>query len=85
MGGISLFRTDTDLVYLNLLGKDVIILNSTKTISDLLDKRSKIYSDKVRTSSFSVLVRPVSHLWGFPAPIPHGRTVSLSIRSRGAT
>ena len=44
---VSLIRVDTDILYLNLLGKDMIILNSTKTISDLLDKRSKIYSDKV--------------------------------------
>ncbi|KAF9646708.1 cytochrome P450 [Thelephora ganbajun] len=39
-------RYNTDILYLNLLGKDMMILNSTKTISDLLDKRSKIYSDK---------------------------------------
>ena len=48
----SSFCVDTDVLYLNLFGKDMIILNSTKAISDLLDKRSKIYSDKVRTSSY---------------------------------
>lgn len=44
-------RLDTDVLYLDLFGKDMIILNSTKAISDLLDKRSKIYSDKVRIPS----------------------------------
>ena len=52
VGVISLIRIDTDLLYLNLFGKDMIVLNSTKAISDLLDKRSKIYSDKVCTPSY---------------------------------
>lgn len=43
---------DTDILYLNLFGKDLVILNSNKTISDLLDKRSKIYSDKVSVSAY---------------------------------
>ena len=44
---ISSNLLDTDILYLNIFGKDMMMLNSTKTISDLLDKRSKIYSDKV--------------------------------------
>ena len=51
---ISLILPDTDILYLNLFGKDLVILNSTKTISDLLDKRSKIYSDKVSGSFFRI-------------------------------
>lgn len=51
-------HADTDILYLNLLGRDMIILNSSKTISDLLDKRSKIYSDKVCVSSFFAPLRP---------------------------
>ena len=47
---ISLIVLDTDILYLNLFGKGLVILNSNKTISDLLDKRSKIYSDKVSAS-----------------------------------
>lgn len=39
---------DSDVLYLNLLGTDHVILNSNKAISDLLDKRSAIYSDRVR-------------------------------------
>jgi hypothetical protein len=39
---------DTDVVYLNFLGTDNIIINTNEAISDLLDKRSAIYSDRVR-------------------------------------
>jgi len=39
---------DSDVVYLNVFGADHIILNSNEAISDLLDKRSAIYSDRVR-------------------------------------
>jgi hypothetical protein len=39
--------TDSDVLYLNLLGADHVILNSGEAISDLLDKRSAIYSDRV--------------------------------------
>ena len=38
---------DSDVVYLNFFGADNIILNSNEAISDLLDKRSVIYSDRV--------------------------------------
>ena len=40
--------SDSDVLYLNILGADQIILNSNEAISDLLDKRSTIYSDRVR-------------------------------------
>ena len=36
-------------MYLNMVGTDVVVLNSNETITDLLDKRSAIYSDKVAT------------------------------------
>ena len=39
---------DSDVLYLNLLGTDHVILNSSEAISDLLDKRSAIYSGRVR-------------------------------------
>jgi len=39
---------DSDVVHLNLLGADHIILNSNEAITDLLDKRSTLYSDRVR-------------------------------------
>jgi len=46
--GLIPVSSDSDVVYLNFLGTDNIILNSNEAISDLLDKRSKIYSDRVR-------------------------------------
>ena len=39
---------DPDVFYLNLLGADHIVLNSEEAISDLSDKRSGIYSGRVR-------------------------------------
>lgn len=46
------------MVYLNLLGADTIVLNSNEAISDLLDKRSAIYSDRV--SIFEPMTLPAS-------------------------
>ena len=40
--------TDSDVLRLNVLGAEHIILNSSEAISDLLDNRSAIYSDRVR-------------------------------------
>jgi len=40
---------DSDVLYLNLLGADHVVLNSSEAISDLLDKRSAIYSGRVRS------------------------------------
>ncbi|KAF8553325.1 cytochrome P450 [Imleria badia] len=39
-------RTYGDLVYSRLLGKDIIIINSEKIAKDLLENRSKNYSDR---------------------------------------
>lgn len=41
------YDPETDIVYFNMFGADMIVLNSSETIADLLDKRSAIYSDKV--------------------------------------
>lgn len=38
---------DSDVVYLRLLAKDFVALNSHEAISDLTEKRSDIYSDRV--------------------------------------
>jgi hypothetical protein len=35
-------------LYLNALGQPIIILNSLKAASDLLDQRASIYSDRPR-------------------------------------
>jgi hypothetical protein len=46
--GLTPVYVDSDVLYLNMLGADHIILNSSEAISDLLDKRSAIYSGRVR-------------------------------------
>ena len=42
----SSLRVETDLVDLNTFGTDVMVLNSSEVIADLLDKRPAIYPDK---------------------------------------
>ena len=44
-------------MYLNMFGTDLVVLNSSKVIVDLLDKRSAIYSDKVITAYYVCLAR----------------------------
>lgn len=44
------------LVSHNLFGKTFIILNTLKTTNDLLEKRSKIYSDRPQTWMHSELI-----------------------------
>lgn len=36
----------SDIIYLNLLGQDVIVLNSLAACRELFDKRSAIYSSR---------------------------------------
>lgn len=38
----------SDIISINELGRTTIILNSTQAIADLLEKRSALYSDRVR-------------------------------------
>ncbi|KAI0784062.1 cytochrome P450 [Abortiporus biennis] len=38
-----------EIVYLNVLGQPIIVLNSVKTATDLLDRRSRIYSDRPKS------------------------------------
>ena len=40
---------ETEVMYLNMFGTNIVVLNSSEAIADLLDKRSAIYSDKVAT------------------------------------
>lgn len=40
-------HVETDIMYFNMFGTGLVVLNSSETITDLLDKRSAIYSDKV--------------------------------------
>ena len=45
-----------DVIYINTLGQDTIILNSSKAAVDLLDKRSAIYSDRPVFMMFGEIV-----------------------------
>jgi len=38
---------DTDVLYLRLVTKEFVVLSSTEAITELSDKRSNIYSDRV--------------------------------------
>lgn len=49
-------ETYGDIVYINDLGGPTIILNTHKVCSDLLDKRSSIYSDRPRQVMFNELM-----------------------------
>jgi hypothetical protein len=45
---ISNAYPESDIIYVNLLGQPVIVLNSVKSAVDLLDKKGAIYSDRPR-------------------------------------
>ncbi|KAH7333664.1 hypothetical protein B0J17DRAFT_721553 [Rhizoctonia solani] len=36
----------TDIVFLKIFGQKILVLKSAETTSDLLDKRSAVYSDR---------------------------------------
>ena len=38
--------TGSDILYSNLMGSDIIVLNSFEAATELLDKRSRIYSSR---------------------------------------
>ena len=37
---------DSDIIYLNVLGSPIVVLNSYEAANDLLSRRSSIYSDR---------------------------------------
>lgn len=39
--------SDTDVLYLNVVGMDVLVVNSLDAAIDLFEKRSAIYADRV--------------------------------------
>ncbi|CAE7098251.1 unnamed protein product [Rhizoctonia solani] len=43
---VPVFGWGRDIVYLNLFGHEIIVLNSSEAASDLLEKRSALYSDR---------------------------------------
>ena len=43
------YRRAGDIIYLEALGQPIIILNSVKTVGDLFERRSALYSDRPET------------------------------------
>ena len=71
---MTLETLGTDVLRLELPSMEMVVLSTSEAISDLLDQRSAIYSDKVRA------VRPVigcHPLMSSPAVYPNDRVVSL--------
>lgn len=58
-----ILRAETEVMYLNMFGTDMVVLNSSEAIADLLDKKSAIYSDKV--TSYVSFVQPGSNTASF--------------------
>lgn len=65
---------ETDVVHLNVFGTDIVVLNSSEAIADLLDKKSVTYSDRVILHT--ALSRSASNVaaYFFPASITVSRT-----------
>ncbi|KAJ3533646.1 hypothetical protein NMY22_g7251 [Coprinellus aureogranulatus] len=47
---------DSDIIYLNVAGTSIVILNTPKAATDLFDKRSAIYSSRPNSSMLKLLV-----------------------------
>ncbi|KAF5372236.1 hypothetical protein D9758_005061 [Tetrapyrgos nigripes] len=63
-------KTYGPIVYLNMAGQPMIILNSKKTVEDLLNRRAAKYSDRpqfivenVLTGGFNLVFLPVGERW----------------------
>ncbi|TFK35043.1 cytochrome P450 [Crucibulum laeve] len=50
------FKTYGDIIHINVLGQPIIILGSLKRTSDIFDKRSSSYSDRVRMPMINELM-----------------------------
>ena len=66
---------ETDVLRLKLPGMEIVVLSTTQAISDLLDRRSAIYSDKVRVPRRAHWVSTI-HNVHLPAVHSDGRVVS---------
>ncbi|KAL6299078.1 cytochrome P450 [Sparassis latifolia] len=44
-----------NIFYLKVLGKPIVVLNSFQTVTDLLEKRSAIYSDRADCTTYSLM------------------------------
>lgn len=41
-----MYLIESDIIYLNVLGKPMVILNTLEAVTELLERRSAIYSDR---------------------------------------
>ncbi|CUA72710.1 O-methylsterigmatocystin oxidoreductase [Rhizoctonia solani] len=63
-------RLNSDIIYLDMIGQPVIVLNSAQAAVDLLEKRSAIYSDRLCAP---MLKNPKLLDWsGFIGMLPYG-------------
>jgi len=58
---------DTDVLHLRVITKDFVVLSSAKAISDLAEKRSNVYSDRV---CFKTLIPICELITWFQPTIP---------------
>jgi hypothetical protein len=52
------WTTDTDILHLDMMGSHLVVLSSSDVAIDLLERRSVMYSDRVR-ESFVTFKTPV--------------------------
>ena len=45
---------DTDIIHLDVVGKSIVVLDSYEAAVELLEKRSKMYSDRWAPSHYEV-------------------------------
>lgn len=50
-GARHLTITDTDILYLDMAGSHLVVINDSDTATELLEQRSVVYSDRVCSSS----------------------------------
>ncbi|KAJ7146915.1 hypothetical protein C8R44DRAFT_758485, partial [Mycena epipterygia] len=69
-------KYNSDIIHLDLAGTSVIVLSSWEATDDLLEKRSSIYSDRLKSTMLMDLMG-----WTFILPImPYGDTWRTSRR-----
>ena len=75
---LGAYNIEEDMVYLTALGQPVIVFNSLKAASELLDRRANIYSDRPRL----IMANEILSGGLFNAFLPYGDMWVYSISSR---
>ncbi len=58
IGFIFFLYLGSDIIHAELFGTHLVVLNSEKAATDLLDKRSSIYSDRCVSTPLTVRFKP---------------------------